>query len=84
MNSKVVITIIIVLLLLIGSSFFVKINLFPPSDTRIILERTHWTYIAPPCFEQAQTTNNLAESTLRKAKELNYRAESSCTEKYLQ
>ncbi|MGG1387993.1 hypothetical protein ABE386_09790 [Brevibacillus brevis] len=51
----------------------------PSPDTRIILEHTNKTYISPPCYEQANKTNNLAEADIQKAKELNYQPESSCT-----
>lgn len=84
MKSRTISISIIMVSLLIGSSFFVRMNDGPPEYTRIILENTYGTYIAPPCFEQAQATNNLAESTLSEAKKFNYRAESSCTENQLQ
>ncbi|NRR05724.1 hypothetical protein HP570_26290 [Brevibacillus sp. RS1.1] len=51
----------------------------PPPDTRVILEHTNKRYISPPCYEQANKTNNLAEADIRKAQELNYQPESSCT-----
>lgn len=51
----------------------------PSPDTRIILEHTNKTYISPPCYEQANKTNNLAEADIQKAQELNYQPESSCT-----
>ncbi|WP_429845556.1 hypothetical protein [Brevibacillus sp. FIR094] len=51
----------------------------PSPDTRIILEHTNKTYISPPCYEQANKTNNLAEANIQKAQELNYQPESSCT-----
>ncbi|WJQ81966.1 hypothetical protein [Brevibacillus brevis] len=51
----------------------------PSPDTRVILEHTNKRYISPPCYEQASKTNNLAEADIRKAQELNYQPESSCT-----
>ncbi|MFF0830648.1 hypothetical protein ACFYU8_27760 [Brevibacillus sp. NPDC003359] len=51
----------------------------PAPDTRLILEHTNKTYISPPCYEQANKSNNLAEADLQKAQELNYQPESSCT-----
>lgn len=83
MKKKAVLGILIVLILLIGVSLFVPININPPANTKIILEHTYKTYIAPPCFDQAQATNNLGESNLGKALELNYKADSSCTEDHL-
>ncbi len=74
----------IILVLVIVALFFVNFPVGPPPNTRIILEHTYKTYISPPCYEQAQKTNNLAEETLQKAKLLNYKPESSCTEKSLQ
>lgn len=47
---------------------FTKITAAPPDDTRMILEHTHRTYISPPCYEQAQKTNHIAESTLGEAR----------------
>lgn len=55
----------------------------PPDSTRVILEHTHKVYITPVCFEEAEVTNNLGESTLSKAKELKYPPDSDCTEQSL-
>lgn len=60
--------------------FTVNVEMKPPDSTRIILEKTHGTYISPPCFDKAQSTNNISESILVKAVELNYRPDSICTE----
>lgn len=56
----------------------------PSADTRIILEHTHQTYIAPVCFEDADPTNFLEEATLEKAEDLNYPPHSTCTEQALE
>lgn len=56
----------------------------PSADTRIILEHTYQTYIAPICFEASDPTNFLEEATLKKAESLNYPPHSSCTEKALE
>ncbi|WP_213583477.1 hypothetical protein [Paenibacillus sp. J2TS4] len=61
----------------------IKIEVSPPAKTRVILEHTYKTYIAPVCFEQAKVTNNLGDSTLGKALELKYQPESACTEEAL-
>lgn len=53
----------------------------PPAKTRVILEHSHRTYIAYSCFEESDPTNFLEESTLQEAQDLNYPAESACTEK---
>ncbi|GAB4074215.1 hypothetical protein GCM10028778_17180 [Barrientosiimonas marina] len=55
----------------------------PSSDTRIVLEHSKQTYIAPPCFEQADPSNNLEDATLDEAKEQNYEANGSCTKEAL-
>ncbi|MFS0557702.1 hypothetical protein [Brevibacillus sp. 179-C9.3 HS] len=57
----------------------IPMEVSPSPDTRLILEHTHKTYISPPCYEQANKTNNLAEADIQKAQELNYQPESSCT-----
>lgn len=83
MREKKAAIVLAIFIVLIGVSLYVPINANPSANTRMIVEHTYKTYIAPPCFEQAQTTNNLAETTLDKALELNYKAESSCTENHL-
>ncbi|MBP1989734.1 hypothetical protein [Paenibacillus eucommiae] len=62
--------------------FTIQVEVNPPGNTRIILERTNRTYISPPCFETT-TTNDLSETTLSKAIQLEYEANSVCTEKSL-
>ncbi|UFJ41769.1 hypothetical protein LOK74_04500 [Brevibacillus humidisoli] len=79
MRSKSVIWSIVSVLVLV-SLFIVKVDVGPPADTRIILEHTYRTLISPPCFEQAEKTNNLGETTWSKAQQLGYKPESSCTE----
>ncbi|WP_394120928.1 hypothetical protein [Planococcus donghaensis] len=61
--------------------FFIPRENMPAPESRVILEHTFRTYIAPSCFEQADATNFLEESTLEQAKELNYPPHSPCTEK---
>ncbi|MDN7243168.1 hypothetical protein QWY14_15295 [Planococcus sp. N028] len=56
----------------------------PSPQTRVILEHSHRTYIAPSCFEESNATNFLEEATLQEARDLNYPAESACTEKAFQ
>ncbi|MGG1663606.1 hypothetical protein [Brevibacillus sp. NRS-1366] len=63
--------------------FMFKIEVSPSADTRIILENTYQTFISPPCYEQAQKTNNLTESDIKQANALNYQPESTCTESSL-
>ncbi|WP_409346300.1 hypothetical protein [Paenibacillus sp. MBLB4367] len=83
MKRKWFTIIVAVLAIACLSAVFIKVQASPPSDTRVIVERTHQTYIAPMCFEKAETTNNLTEATYALAKELGYKPESSCTENAL-
>ncbi|KHF41777.1 hypothetical protein [Halalkalibacter okhensis] len=69
------------LLLIIG--LVVPITVTAPDDTRVILDHTNKVYSAPACFDQADLTNNLEETTLKFAQELEYVSESSCTEEQL-
>lgn len=68
--------------LLIG--LFIPRETHPSGDTRIILEHTYKTYVAPVCFEESDPTNFLEESTLQKAESLNYDPHSPCTENALE
>ncbi|MGY3717523.1 hypothetical protein ACWE42_18595 [Sutcliffiella cohnii] len=74
------------ILLLVAIIFICAIpfTVTPPEDTRVILEHNHETYIAPSCFQQAEITNYIEDSNLKKAKELGYVEESSCTETALE
>ncbi|WP_312113386.1 hypothetical protein [Brevibacillus reuszeri] len=75
---------VILFVLIVVGLFTVKLEAAPSPATRVILEHTYQTYITPPCYEAAQKTNNIAEATLQKAEEANYKPESSCTESSLQ
>lgn len=72
--------VISVILLLLICTFIIRIPIQAPGDTRLILEMTHQTYIAPACFEKAEATNNLVESTYARAVKLDLVPESDCTE----
>ncbi len=56
----------------------------PSPNTRVVLEHTHRTYIAPSCFEQSDPTNFIEDSTLAKAYELGYPPDTACTEQAFQ
>lgn len=58
---------------------FIPVSVNPPGDTRVILEYTQNFYVTPVCFEAASVTNNLGESTLDIAEELEYPPDSECT-----
>ncbi|MDT8859876.1 hypothetical protein N0O92_06490 [Alkalihalobacillus sp. MEB130] len=70
------------LLLVLG--LIIPITVTVPGDTRVILDHTHQVYSAPACFDQAELTNNLEETTLQYALDLEYESESSCTDHELQ
>ncbi|MFD2115343.1 hypothetical protein ACFSTH_09860 [Paenibacillus yanchengensis] len=83
MRRSYLIGITIVLLVLIAM-VYIPITSKPPKDTRMIVEYTHETYIAPACFEQAEKTNNISEVTLEWLEGKKYKPESACTTEYLQ
>ncbi|GEM_PF-2403058 len=57
----------------------VPLPMAPPGGTRMVLDHTQQIYIAPPCFEQANATNYLTETTWKEARQRGYTAEPSCT-----
>ncbi|WP_019638321.1 hypothetical protein [Paenibacillus fonticola] len=65
--------------LILISLLFIRINIKPSGQTRMILDHTLHVYVSPPCFNDAKVTNNIAESTLAKARELQYEADAKCT-----
>jgi hypothetical protein len=64
-------------LIIIG--LIIPVTVMPSDDTRVIIDHTKQMYSAPACFDQADFTNNLEETTFGYAKELEYASESSCT-----
>lgn len=68
---------------LIAAMFMPRSN-EPAPNTRVVLEHTHRTYIAPSCFDEADATNFLEDATLGDAEELGYLPHSPCTEKSFQ
>jgi|SRR5699024_7380990 len=84
LNLKRTLWITGIFVLVLLASLFIPKNTEPPEDTRIILDHTYETYIAPPCFDQADATNFLEETDLKTAAELNYAAHDQCTEASLQ
>ncbi|WP_020619785.1 hypothetical protein [Paenibacillus daejeonensis] len=57
----------------------VPVTTGPPDRTRMVVDHTLETYIAPPCFDQAEATNYLGEINWRGAQTYNYKPESACT-----
>lgn len=82
--KKILLWITVGIVMLILASLFITTTVYPPNDTRVILEYTDRTYIAPPCFEQADPTNNIGEADLGAARNINFSAHDTCTEKELQ
>lgn len=72
---------LIAMLIIVG--FIIPKETEPSPDTRIILEHTYKTYIAPGlgCFEKSDPTptNYLQDSRLEEALRLNYEPHDSCT-----
>ncbi|MDO6449430.1 hypothetical protein [Oceanobacillus profundus] len=80
-KNRLVAWIIMFIAALIIVSFLIPKKTNPSPDTRIILEHTYHTYIAPTCYQQSDPTNYIQDSTLGEAKNLNYKPHDSCTEK---
>ncbi len=80
-RKPLVIMAVVVLVAAAAAWFFMPQENEPSTQSRIVLEHTHRTFIAPSCFEQSDPTNFLEESTLGHAQELNYPPHSECTEK---
>lgn len=75
---------IVVMVIIAISSLYIKVDLEPPVTTRVILELDRQTYITPPCFESANATNYIDETTLEEAKEMGFKPDSTCTEESLE
>lgn len=59
--------------------FFLPRDNGPSLTSRVVLEHTYQTYIAPSCFEQENPTNFLEDATLADAEQLGYPPNSDCT-----
>lgn len=68
---------VVVLLVL---SFIIQKETKPSDNTRVIIEHTYSTYVAPPCFNDADVTNFLEDSTLGAAIDMDYDPHDNCTE----
>ncbi|WP_227935046.1 hypothetical protein [Alkalihalobacillus deserti] len=72
---------LVVAIALIIFGFTIEVTVTPSDETRVIIDHTQKVYSAPACYDQAELTNNLEETTLGHAKDLEYVSESNCTEK---
>lgn len=71
-------TILIIVAIVCVISMLPK-NTKPSPKTRLVLDHTYHTYIAPPCFQQADATNYLQDSHLKEAREFDYDPHDQCT-----
>ena len=78
--KKFPIILIAFIVLFLGIGLLVPISQTAPDNTRIILDHTLQVYVSPPCFDQAELTNFLEETTLAQARNVGYDVESTCTE----
>src|SRR5699024_2332646 len=77
-KGLLIVGILLIGLIVVGFTFEKETK--PKDDTRLILEHTYKTYIAPPCFEDADATNYLEDSDIEMAKQLEYEPNDTCTE----
>ncbi|GAA0375259.1 hypothetical protein GCM10008968_33810 [Bacillus horti] len=67
------------ILVLFAMLMFIPVDLGPHDNTRMIVDQTYRIYIAPPCYEQTEVTNNLLETTFGSVVESSLQPESACT-----
>src|SRR5699024_6870058 len=80
-NKKKGLLIVGILLIgLIGVGFTFEKETKPNADTRLILEHTYKTYIAPPCFEDTYATYCSEDSDIEMTEQLEYEVNDTCTE----
>ncbi|KIL50013.1 hypothetical protein [Jeotgalibacillus soli] len=80
MKHKKTLTIAIFVLFLAAVSMYIVNDLSKPSNPRVILDHHKQTYVTPGCFEQADATNFIEDSTLENAQEIGYKPNDECTE----
>lgn len=80
MKKRIISVVALLFFGLIVASFFIRITVTPPHETRVILEHNEEIYIAPPCFHQVNASNFISEETLKEAQNMNYEPEASCTD----
>ena len=78
-KKRIGIILALVLAVILLALFFLPRENEPSPNSRVILEHTYRTYIAPSCFESADATNFIEESTLEEATAMNYLPHSDCT-----
>ena len=80
-KTLIIVGVIIIGLLIVGFGFEKETK--PKDDTRLILEHTYKSYIAPVCFEDSEATNFLEDSDIEMANQLGYKPHDDCTEEAL-
>lgn len=81
--KRIVTIIAIIVIGLLVVSFVVQKETKPSNNTRVILEHTYSTYVTPTCFNDADVTNFLEDSTLGTAIQMEYEPHDKCTEESL-
>lgn len=81
--SQKILIVMLVVIFIMAMLFIIPKQTKPGKNTRVVLEHTHETYIAPPCFQQSDATNFLGDEDLQEAKKLNYGPHDTCTEEAL-
>ena len=81
--KKTIIILTSIIWVLLIASFIIERETEPSPDTRIYLEHTYKTYIAPNCLQESEPSNYILESTLQEAEDLGYPPHSECTENEL-
>lgn len=79
-KKRLLILLIVLTAGLIFIGFIIPVETEPSDSTRVILEHHQRTYIAPVCFEDANASNFIEDSTLGQAHKIEYEADSTCTE----
>jgi len=83
-RAKPVLWIGIILMLGYVALFWIRVPVQPAGSTRMIVDHSLQIFVAPPCYNTATITNNVSESNLSRAEELQYKPDSPCTEESLQ
>ncbi len=80
-KGTIILLVVASILLILG--FVIPVSIGPSADSRIIVDHTKKVYSTPACFDQADLTNNLEETTFEQALALTYDSESDCTNEEL-
>ncbi|TSB47929.1 hypothetical protein [Alkalicoccobacillus porphyridii] len=71
---------VFVSVLIIVLGFVIPVEVDPPENDTVIIDYTLGEYSAPACFDQAEFTNNIDETTFEKVEDHSrFSPESDCT-----